>query len=65
MKRFQGESGLSWSEVPCRIEAYRRTAWRWTEGKVRPDVEHTMVLLELPEDLGLGYLFTEYGTARR
>ena len=47
LRRFQEESGLSWSEIARRIGTYRHTVWRWTEGKVRPNVKHMMALLEL------------------
>ena len=59
LKRFQEESGLSWSEIARRIGTYRPTVWRWAEGRVRPNVKHMMALLELAKDLGLGHLFTE------
>ena len=59
LKRFQEESGLSWSEIARRIGTYRHTVWRWTEGQVRPNVKHMMALLELANDLGLGHIFTE------
>ena len=32
LKRFQEESGLSWSEIARRIGTYRYTVWRWKEG---------------------------------
>ena len=57
--RFQEESGLSWSEIARRIGTYRHTVWRWAEGRVRPNVQHMMALVELANDLGLGHLFTE------
>ena len=67
--RFQEESGLSWSEIARRIGTYRHTVWRWKEGVVRPNVKHMMPLLALAEDLGLGlglgHIFTQWGTARR
>ncbi len=59
LNRFQEESGLSWSEIARRIGTYRHTVWRWAEGRVRPNVEHMLALLELTEDLGLRYIFTE------
>ena len=59
LKRFQEESGLSWSEIARRIGTYRPTVWRWVEGRVRPNVKHMMALLELAKDLGLGHLFTK------
>ena len=59
LRRFQEESGLSWSEIARRIGTYRHTVWRWAEGRVRPNVKHMMALLELANELGLGHLFTE------
>ena len=38
LKRFQGESGLSWSEVARLIGTYRHTVWRCAEGTVRPNL---------------------------
>ena len=35
LRRFQEESGLSWSEIVRRLETYRHTVWRWAEGGVR------------------------------
>ena len=59
LKRFQVESGLSWSEIARRIGTYRYTVWRWKEGQGRPNTEHMMALLELAEGLGLARIFTE------
>ena len=59
LKRFQKESGLSWSEIARRIGAYRHTVFRWANGSRRPNTEHMMALLELAEDLGLAHIFTE------
>ena len=56
---------MSWSEIARRIGTYRHTAWRWTEGKVRPNVKHMLALLELADDLGLGCIFTDQAAARR
>ena len=53
--RFQVESGLS-SEIARRIGTYSHTVWRWTEGVVRPDVNHMMALLALAGAPGLGHL---------
>ena len=39
LKRFQVESGRSWSEIARRIGTYRHTAWRWKEGRGRPNPE--------------------------
>ena len=46
LKRYQVESGLSWSEI----------ARRWKEGRGRPNTEHMMALLDLVEGLGLAHL---------
>ncbi len=59
LKRFQRESGLSWSEIARRIGTYRHTVGRWQKGEGRPNMEHMMALLKLAEDLGLGHIFTE------
>ncbi len=59
LKRFQVESGLSWSEIARRIGTYRYTVWRWKEGRGRPNTEHMMALLELAQGLGLARIFTE------
>ena len=59
LRRFQKESGLSWSEIARRLGTFRHTLWRWAEGRVRPNAEHMMALLELAEDVGLGHLFTD------
>ena len=32
LKRFQEESGLSWSEIARRLETYRHTVWHWAKG---------------------------------
>ena len=58
LKRFQEESGLSWSEIARRIGTYRHTVGRWQKGVGRPNMEHMMVLLKLAEDLGLAHIFT-------
>ena len=59
LKRFQVESGLSWSETARRIGTYRYTVWRWKEGRGRPNTDHMMALLEMGEGLGLAHIFTE------
>ena len=38
LKRFQEESGLSWSEIARRIGTHRPTVWRWAEARVRPNL---------------------------
>ena len=57
--RFKEESDLPWAEVNRRIGIYRHTVWRWTEGKVRPNVKNMMALLDLTEGLDLGHLFAD------
>ena len=59
LKRFQKESGLSWSEISRRLGTYRHTVWRWKEGRGRPNAEHMVALLDLADDVGLLHLFTE------
>ncbi len=59
LRRFQEESGLSWSEIALRIGTNRHTVGRWKEGRGRPNMEHMMALLKLADDLGLGHLFTD------
>ena len=59
LKRFQKESGLSWSEIARRIGTYRHTVFRWVNGSIRPNTEHMMALLELAGGLGLAHIFTE------
>ena len=59
LARFKKESGLSCSELTRRLGTYRHTAWRWTEGGVRPNAHHMMALLDLADDLGLGHLFAD------
>jgi ribosome-binding protein aMBF1 (putative translation factor) len=61
LRRFQEESGLSWSELARRLETYRNIVSRWKEGRGRPNTEHMMALLELAEGLALGHLFTDNG----
>ena len=59
LKRFQRESGLSWSEIARRIGVYRHTVSRWVRGRTRPNSEHMMALLDLAGDLGLAHVFTD------
>ena len=59
LKRFQEESGLSWSEIARRYETYRHTVWCWAEGGVRPNHQHRKVFMELADTMGLGRLFTD------
>ena len=59
LKRFQEESGLSWSEIARRLGIYRHTVWRWAEGRIRPNYQHRKALLELADSLGLGHFFAD------
>ena len=59
LKLFKEESDLAWSEIARRIGTYPHTVWRWTEGKTRPNMQHTLALLKLADDLDLGHLFTD------
>ena len=65
LKRFQEESGLSWSEIARRREIYRHTVWRWAAGRAQPNYQHRKALMELADSLGLGHVFTEQGTTRQ
>ena len=58
LRRFQEESGLSWSEIARRLETYRHTVWRWANGRARPNYQHRRALLELADSMGLGHLLT-------
>ena len=58
LKRFQKESGLSWSEIARRLGTYRNTVWRWKEGRAHPNYQHRKALLELAQSLGLAHLLT-------
>ena len=58
-KRFQGESGPSWSEIARRLGTYRNTIWRWATGRARPNYQQRRALMELADSMGLGHLFTE------
>ena len=59
LERFKEESDLSSSEIARRLGTYPHTIWRWTSGRMRPNTEHMMGLLDLADDLGLGHMFTE------
>ena len=59
LRRFKEESGMSWSEIARRLGTYRHTVWRWAEGRARPNYQHRKALVNLADDFGLGYLFTE------
>ena len=56
LKRFQEETGLSWSEPARHLETNRHTVWRWAEGRVRPNCQHRKALVELCDSLGLGLM---------
>ena len=58
-QRLEEESGLSWSEIARRLGTCHHTVWRWWQAGVRPNQHHTKALLDLADDFGLGYLFTE------
>ena len=51
--------GLSWAEVARRLGTYPLTIRRWRYKGVRPNLAHQTALLDLADDLGLGYIFTE------
>ena len=51
LKRFQEESGLSWSEIARRLGTYRHTVWRWAEGRAQPNHQHRKALMELADSL--------------
>ena len=51
LRRFQRESGLSWSEIARRIGTYRHTVSRWKEGLGHPNLQHRRALMELAEAL--------------
>ena len=57
--RFQEESGLPWAELNRRVDTDPETVRRWRDKGVRPSARHMSALLELAEDPGLGYLFTD------
>ena len=59
LRRFQEESGLSWSESARRLGTYRHTVWRWWNAGVRPNHQHTKALLDMADSLGLSRLFTD------
>ncbi len=61
LRRFQEESGLSWSEIAWRLETYGNNVWRWKEGLARPNNHHRRDLLELADSMALGHLFTNNG----
>ena len=59
LRRFQEESGLSWSEIARRLETYRHTVGRWGKAGVRPNQHHLKALLDLSDGFGLGHQLTE------
>ena len=59
LRRFKEESGMSWSEIAHRLGTYRHTVGRWCTAGVRPNQHHMKALLDLADDFGLSYPFTE------
>ena len=59
LRRFQSESGLSWSDIARRLGTYRHTVWRWAEGRTRPNYQHRRALCEFAESMGLGHLLAD------
>ncbi len=59
IKRFQQESGLSWSEIAHQMGTYPITVWRWETGRARPNYEHRRALVELADDQGLARLLID------
>ena len=59
LRRFQEESGLSWSEIARRLGTYRHTVGRWWKAGVQPNQHHMKALLALADDFGLSCLFTD------
>ena len=59
LNRFQREPGLPWTELHRRLGTSALNLRRWKDKGVRPILRHQMALLELAEDLGLGYIFTD------
>ena len=58
-RRFQEESGQSWSEFARRLGTYRHTVGGWCKAGVLPNQHHTKALVEMADDFGPGHLFTE------
>ena len=59
LERFKVESGLSWAEIARRLRTYSLTIRRWRYKGVRPNLAHQVALLDLADDLGLAYIFTD------
>ena len=57
--RFKEETNLPWAEIARGLGVYPHTVWRWQSGLARPNGAHMMALLDLADDFGLGYLFTD------
>ena len=57
--RFQEESELPWAELNRRLDTGPETVRRWRDKGVPPSARHMLALLDLAEDPGLGYLFTD------
>ena len=61
LKRFQRESGLSWSEIARHLGTYRHTVWRCASGRTQPNYQHRKALVELADGMGLVHLLTKHG----
>lgn len=61
LKRFQVESGLSWSEIARRIDVHPETARRWREKDVLPNTHNYAALLQIADSLGLAHIFIDSG----
>ena len=57
LKRFQEESGLSWSEIARRLGTYPHTVWLWKEGKSRPNPQHQKALVQLAESMSRSAIY--------
>ena len=60
LERFKEESDLPWAELVSRLGTSALNLRCWKDKGVRPILRHLMALLELAEDLGLGYIFTDW-----
>ena len=58
LERFHEASGLAWAEVARRLGTLPYTVWRWRKGRVRPNMQHMMALMELAGSLGLSHTLT-------
>ena len=59
LRRFQEESGLSWSDIDRRLETCRHNVWRWASGRTLPNHQHRKALVELADSMGLGHIFSD------